>query len=94
MDEFPALVELFKPVMHTLSLVWRHSGHYRAPARLSALLREICNDLIMQVGGQALAGRQGGGKEEALALQHKGCCFRHCPSSAPERPLSPPHTHC
>jgi hypothetical protein len=42
-------VELFKPVMHLIMLVWRHSKHYNSPARLVTLIRELCNDLIMQV---------------------------------------------
>jgi dynein heavy chain len=27
-DEFPALVEQFKPIMHLLLLVWKHSRYY------------------------------------------------------------------
>lgn len=49
-------VDLFKPIMHTLSLIWRHSGHYNTPARFATLLREMCNDLIMQVMLGCLAG--------------------------------------
>ena len=47
-DDFPMLVELFKPIMHTLMLVWKHSKYYNTAARLVVLMREICNDLIMQ----------------------------------------------
>ena len=47
-DEFPALVELFRPIMHSVLLVWKHSGHYNAPGRVVVLVREICNDLIAQ----------------------------------------------
>ena len=47
-DEFPQLVELFKPIMHVVLLVWKHSHHYNTPGRIVVLVREICNDLIMQ----------------------------------------------
>eukprot|EP00227_Mantoniella_beaufortii_P011774 CAMPEP_0197579874 /NCGR_PEP_ID=MMETSP1326-20131121/3768_1 /TAXON_ID=1155430 /ORGANISM="Genus nov. species nov., Strain RCC2288" /LENGTH=4505 /DNA_ID=CAMNT_0043143449 /DNA_START=243 /DNA_END=13760 /DNA_ORIENTATION=+ len=47
-DEFPQMTELFKPIMHTVLLVWKHSHHYNSPGRIVVLVREICNDLIMQ----------------------------------------------
>ena len=47
-DEFPQLAELFKPIMHVVLLVWKHSHHYNTPGRIVVLVREICNDLIMQ----------------------------------------------
>lgn len=47
-DDFPQLVELFKPIIHTLMLIWKHSKHYNTAARLVVLMREISNDLIMQ----------------------------------------------
>mmetsp|Transcript_25005 Transcript_25005/g.85566 ORF Transcript_25005/g.85566 Transcript_25005/m.85566 type:complete len:4525 (+) Transcript_25005:136-13710(+) len=57
-DEFPALVELFKPVMHIILLIWNKSQYYNTASRLVVLMREICNDLIMQackyVEGRAL----------------------------------------
>jgi dynein heavy chain len=34
--------------MHSVLLVWKHSGHYNAPGRVVVLVREICNDLIAQ----------------------------------------------
>ena len=43
-------MDLFKPVMHTLLLIWKHSGHYNVAPRFVTLVLEICNDLIMQVG--------------------------------------------
>lgn len=49
LDEFPALVELFKPVFHTLMLIWKHSKYYNNAARFVTLMQETCNDLIMQV---------------------------------------------
>ncbi|KAI8473051.1 MAG: flagellar outer dynein arm heavy chain beta [Monoraphidium minutum] len=48
MDDFVALVDLFKPIMHTALLVWEHSGHYNTAARMATLMREVCNDLIAQ----------------------------------------------
>jgi len=61
MDDFPALVGLFKPILHTLLLIWQHSKHYSSPPRLVALVRQICNDLIQQArrfcpGGSARRG--------------------------------------
>ena len=46
--EFPELVELFKPMMHILLLIWKNSKYYNSPARLVVLMREICNALINQ----------------------------------------------
>lgn len=57
LDEFPALVDLFKPIVHTLLLIWRYSDHYNKAARFVTLMVEICNDLIMQV---RLRSRRGG----------------------------------
>lgn len=48
MDDFPALADLFKPVFHTLMLIWKHSRHYNSSARFVMLVQETCNDLIMQ----------------------------------------------
>lgn len=42
-------VDLFKPIMHTALLMWKHSGYYNTAARMATLLREVCNDLIAQV---------------------------------------------
>lgn len=43
-----ALTELFKPILHTLLLIWQHSKYWNSAPRLVAIVREICNDLIMQ----------------------------------------------
>ncbi len=48
MDDFPALACLFKPILHTLLLIWQHSQHYSSAPRLVSLVRHICNDLISQ----------------------------------------------
>jgi dynein heavy chain, axonemal len=49
MDDFTALVDLFKPIMHTMLLVWKHSQYYNTAVHFVTLIREVCNDLIMQV---------------------------------------------
>lgn len=50
MDDFVGLTDQFKPLLHTLMLIWKNSKTYNSSARFATLLREICNDLIMQVG--------------------------------------------
>ena len=59
MDDFTALIELFKPMFHTMLLIWKHSGYYNTSAKMVTLIREMCNDLIMQackfVPGQCLS---------------------------------------
>lgn len=48
MEDFPALASLFRPILHTLLLIWQHSKHYSTAPRLVALVRQICNSLIQQ----------------------------------------------
>lgn len=48
-DDFVGLADVFKPLLHSMLLVWKHSGCYRSSARFATLLREVCNDLIAQV---------------------------------------------
>ena len=43
-----ALTELFKPILHTQLLIWQHSRYWNSLPRLVAVMREVCNDLIMQ----------------------------------------------
>lgn len=59
MDDFPALVDLFKPIFHTLMLIWKNSRYYNNAARFVTLVQQMCNDLIMQVR----SGRGPGGGE-------------------------------
>jgi len=47
-DDFPKTVEVFKPMLHIILLIWKNSKHYNTPARLVVLMREICNSLIAQ----------------------------------------------
>ena len=64
MDDFPALAGLFKPILHTLLLIWQHAQHYSSAPRLVALVRQICNDLIAQARRfcPGALGRQGAGR--------------------------------
>ncbi len=39
---------MFPPMFHLMMLVWRHSPYYNTPARLVLLMKEVCNDVIMQ----------------------------------------------
>lgn len=48
MDEFAGLASLFRPIFHSILLLWCHSKYYGSQ-RVVSLIREICNDLIMQV---------------------------------------------
>ena len=47
-DDFPNLEKLFRPMLHTLLLVWKNSKYYNTPARFVVLMREVCNSLIEQ----------------------------------------------
>ena len=47
-DDFAGLPGLFKPVVHTILLVWKNSDHYNKPMRLVVLIRMICNAIINQ----------------------------------------------
>ena len=44
--EYAELEQKFPPLFHTISLVWRHSRHYKQPSRLVVLLQEISNLII------------------------------------------------
>jgi len=47
-ESFPTLAAEFRPTMHAIVLIWKHSRFYNTPARLATLVREICNELIDQ----------------------------------------------
>ncbi|XP_051721899.1 dynein axonemal heavy chain 11 [Ctenopharyngodon idella] len=47
-DEFSYFHKLIPPVFHLIFLVWTHCSFYRSPARIVALLQELCNLLIQQ----------------------------------------------
>ena len=46
--DFGEVSDHFKPLMHTILLIWRNSKFYNTPGRLVVLMREICNQLIRQ----------------------------------------------
>ncbi|GAB9467560.1 hypothetical protein Gpo141_00004900 [Globisporangium polare] len=43
---FPEIRELFRPVFHSILLVWKCSRFYNTPTRLVVLIRQICNEII------------------------------------------------
>jgi len=47
-DDFPALRDIFRPMMHGILLIWKHSEHFNTPSRLVVLFRMISNGLIRQ----------------------------------------------
>jgi len=48
MDNFGDLPTLFKPIVHTILLIWKNSDHYNKPMRLVVIIRMICNAIISQ----------------------------------------------
>ena len=65
---FPTLIRLFKPILHTILLIWKHSEHYNSAPRLVVLMREICNALINQAR-QYISGRV------SQSVSHFVCAF-------------------
>ena len=60
-DDFKGLVGLFKPIVHTILLIWKNSEHYNKPTRLVVLVRMICNAIVNQAnkyvsGSEAIFG--------------------------------------
>lgn len=47
-EDFPSLVNLFKPLLHITLLIWKNSKFYNTPSRLVVLVREVCNSVISQ----------------------------------------------
>ena len=47
-DDYPKMIELFKPLLHIILLIWKNSKHYNTPSRLVVLIREISNSIIIQ----------------------------------------------
>jgi dynein heavy chain, axonemal len=47
---------MFKPVFHTLMLIWKNSKYYAQPARIVTLVQEMCNALIVKamVAGEGM----------------------------------------
>lgn len=47
-NSFDELVGVFKPMLHCMLLVWKHSKKYNTITRMVVLIREICNVIIMR----------------------------------------------
>jgi dynein heavy chain len=47
-NSFDDLVHVFKPLLHCILLVWKHSKRYNTTKRMVILLREICNDIVQR----------------------------------------------
>ncbi|KAL7489135.1 hypothetical protein ACHAW6_014715 [Cyclotella cf. meneghiniana] len=47
-DDLTNLPALYKPLMHIMMLIWKHSTYYNTPTRLVVLIREMCNSIIAQ----------------------------------------------
>jgi dynein heavy chain len=45
-SDFGELPALFRPLMHTLLLIWKHSKFYNTPARLVVFIRQVINAII------------------------------------------------
>ena len=45
-QDFVQLVQLFKPIMHVVLLIWKNAKYYNTPARLAVLIRQMGNSLI------------------------------------------------
>lgn len=56
-DDFTNLRATFKPILHTVMLIWKHSKYYNTPSRLVVLIREMCNSVISQ-GCRFVSGEQ------------------------------------
>lgn len=46
-SDFTALLEVFGPLMQTMLLIWTHSRHFNSPVKLLALMRRLCNALVV-----------------------------------------------
>jgi len=44
--DYSEIADHFKPIMHVLLLIWKHSKFYNTPPALALLLRMTCNDVI------------------------------------------------
>ncbi|KAF1784035.1 Dynein heavy chain [Phytophthora cactorum] len=54
----PEIRDLFRPICHSILLIWKSSRFYNTPARLVVLIRQICNEIIrnavMHLNGEKL----------------------------------------
>ncbi|RLN89500.1 hypothetical protein BBJ28_00002039 [Nothophytophthora sp. Chile5] len=42
----PEIRDFFRPIYHSIMLIWKCSRFYNTPARLVVLIRQICNEII------------------------------------------------
>eukprot|EP01083_Nonionella_stella_P078543 215017_1 len=47
-DDYPKLQDIFRPILHTILLIWKNSEYYNTPSRIVILFKEICNAIIEQ----------------------------------------------
>ena len=45
-SDFAELPALFRPLLHTLLLIWKHSKFYNTPARLVVFIRQVTNSIL------------------------------------------------
>ncbi|KAF4325335.1 hypothetical protein BBI17_000424 [Phytophthora kernoviae] len=45
-QSLPEIRNLFRPICHSILLIWKCSRFYNTPARLVVLIRQICNEII------------------------------------------------
>ncbi|KAJ1491167.1 dynein heavy chain, N-terminal region 1-domain-containing protein, partial [Baffinella frigidus] len=76
-ESFADIEEVFKPLMHTILLIWKNSKFYNTPARLVVLMREICNDLIRQAA-TFVSGDQMFEMEPQEAVDSLKICLKVC----------------
>ena len=77
LTDFTELSEVFKPLMHTILLIWRNSKFYNTPGRLVVLMREICNQLIQQ-GVEFVNGPEMFEVEPELAVESLKTALKVC----------------
>ncbi|ETM55018.1 hypothetical protein L914_01719 [Phytophthora nicotianae] len=57
-QSLPEIRDLFRPICHSILLIWKSSRFYNTPARLVVLIRQICNEIIrkamMHLNGEKL----------------------------------------
>ncbi|TMW58214.1 hypothetical protein Poli38472_011802 [Pythium oligandrum] len=54
---FAEIRDIFRPICHSILLVWKCSRFYNTPTRLVVLVRQICNEIIRKASTQYLNGK-------------------------------------
>lgn len=89
-EAFKQLSAIFRPVVHQIMLIWKHSQFYNTPARLVVLMREICNDLIAQATAY-IDPSQLFEMEPQEAVDKLMVVLKVCGTWGVTRPWTPPH---